>query len=369
MHQTMKINLIQAGILEAPLKVPFVTAVRRVEKMTDVVVRIEGDDGQVGWGSAPPTGKVTGDTVGSILAALSDHIRPTLLGRDTDDLEGCLDSLDGCIVGNTSAKAAVDIALHDLWARSLKQPLWRLLGGSGTSIETDVTVSVGPVPQMIEDAKRALGDGFKTIKTKVGVDPAVDFERLKAIRETVGPDVKIRIDANQGWKPNEAVKLLNRMDAEGLNIELVEQPVKARDLDGLAFVTAHSPIPVVADESCWSAADALAILSGHMADMVNIKLMKCAGFRQARRIISIAQSLDTEVMMGCMLEGKISVAAAVALTSAFCCVTRIDLDGPVLCAEDPVHGGPVFTGGPEIRMSAAPGFGIVDVPGVKWIRQ
>ncbi len=362
----MKITGIKTGVLRTPLKVPFKTAVRTVDEMTDVIVRIDTDCGISGWGSAPPTGKVTGDTVGSIKGAIDEMIRPVMTGVDASDMEQCLDILDASLIRNTSAKAAIDIALHDIWARSVKQPVWRLFGGSGKAVETDVTISVNSPEEMAEDSRRAVKDGFRIIKTKVGIDPEIDFLRLKAIRDAVGSGVKIRIDANQGWKPNEAVRILNRMQDAGFDLELVEQPVKAGDLDGLAHVTANSPVPVAADESCWSARDAMEILRRRAADMVNIKLMKCGGIRNARQIIALSQAMGAEVMIGCMLEGKVSCAAAVHLASAYSCITRVDLDGPVLCSTDPVKGGPVFDGGPRILLTEDPGFGVEEIPGLQW---
>lgn len=362
----MKIAEIRIGVLKTPLKTPFKTSVRSVAEMTDIVVRLETSDGIVGWGSAPPTAKVTGDTEGSIQCAIEGYITPVMRGMDIGDLEACLDALEGSIFHNPSAKAAVDIALHDAWARALGQPAWRLFGGSGRSVRTDVTVSVNLPEEMAADAIRAVADGFDTIKIKVGVDAKVDFERIKAIREAIGYAPKLRIDANQGWKANEAVMALNRMADAGFDIELVEQPVKKEDIAGMEFVTAHSPIPVVADESCWSPSDAIELIHRRAADMVNIKLMKCGGIRGARQIISVAQANGVEVMMGAMLEGKISTAAAAHLTSSFNCVTKVDLDGPALCTIDPVEGGPVFDG-PEIILGNEPGFGVTDVPGVMWL--
>lgn len=361
----MRIVSVETALLETPLITPFKTAVRQVYAMADVLVRVIDSEGNVGWGSAPPTGKVTGDTQGAILGAINEHLRPALIGRNPEDLNDCLDVVESSLIGNTSAKAALDIALHDLWGKILGQPVWKLLGGTGAPIETDVTVSVNSPEEMARAAIRAVEDGFSCIKTKVGVGADVDFKRLEAIRDAVGQNIKIRIDANQGWQPSEAVHILNRMAESGLEIELVEQPVAAHDLKGMAYVTANSPIPIVADEACWSPAQALEILSMRAADSVNIKFMKCGGLRQARRITAIAESLGGHVMIGCMLEGKVSCAAAVHLASASTCINAVDLDGPALCSEDPVVGGPVFDGA-VIHLGTEPGFGIRDVPGVSW---
>lgn len=362
----MKITSIKTAILLSPLKVPFKTAVRSVEAMTDVIVRIDTDGGISGWGSAPPTAKVTGDTIGSITGAINEYIRPLLLGKDADNIEYNLDLLDSSLLRNTSAKAAVDIALHDLWAKSLNEPAWKLFGGNGHEIETDVTISINSPEEMATDAVRAQKDGFRIIKIKVGNNTDIDFLRLKAIRDAVGKDIKLRIDANQGWKPTEAVRILNRFQDAGLDIELVEQPVRSNDIKGLSYVTAHSPIPVVADESCWSPEDAIRLLYEGTVNIVNIKLMKCGGIRSARSIVGIANAVGAEVMMGCMLECKISCAAAIHIASSSSCVTRIDIDGPVLCAEDMIEGGPIFNGGPIISTTSDPGFGIKGIKGINF---
>ena len=170
----------------------------------------------------------------------------------------------------------------------------------------------------------------------------------------------------QAWRPREAVRILAQMAEKGLDIELVEQPVAAADIEGLAYVTRESDVPVLADEAVFSPADALRIMQLHAADMVNIKLMKCGGLYPAQQIIAAAEIYGMECMLGCMLEAKISVNAAVALACAKKIVTRIDLDGPVLCREDPIEGGAQFNE-KDITASTAPGLGIKGVAGLKML--
>ncbi len=356
----MKITEIRLAKLSVPLRVPFKTALRTVERVEDVVIELHTDTGAVGYGEAPPTGVITGDTTGAIVGAMRDHIAKTLIGREVDELETARDALDACVVHNTSAKAAADIALYDLYGQLLRAPVYKLLGGARKRIETDITISVNPPEEMARDAQNAVARGYRCLKTKVGKDAAVDFERLTAIRRAVGPDVLLRIDANQGWSPKEAVRILNRMQAAGLDIELVEQPVKAYDIDGLQYVTERSDVPVLADESVFSPRDALEILTRRAADLINIKLMKCGGIRNALRIASLCEVSGVECMIGCMLEAKISVNAAVHVACARKVITRVDLDGPVLCSEDPVLGGAVFNER-EIAVSDAPGLGVLGV--------
>ncbi|QOV19555.1 dipeptide epimerase [Blautia liquoris] len=362
----MKITDIKIGEISVPLKTPFKTALRTVDSVEDIIVEIHTDSGQIGFGEAPPTGVITGDTKGAIVGALKDHIIKSLVGMDIENFEEIMLRLNSCIVGNHSAKAAVDIALYDLYGQLYHAPLYKMLGGYQKQIITDITISVNSPREMAEDSVDAIKRGFKTLKIKVGKDAAMDLERMKAIRKAVGYDVDLRIDANQGWSPKEAVKVLTDMEDAGLNIEFVEQPVKAHDIEGMKFVTDHVAIPVLADESVFSPQDALSILQQHAADFINIKLMKTGGLYNALKICSIAEVYGVECMIGCMLEAKVSVNAAVHLAAAKSIITKIDLDGPVLCSEDPVVGGSVFDND-RITPSDTPGLGVTKVNGIRYL--
>lgn len=353
----MKITEVKLGKISVPLRVPFKTALRSVSSVEDIVVEVHTDTGAVGYGEAPPTGAITGDTTGAILGALQDHIIKTVVGRDVDDFEELMLALNKCIVGNTSAKAAMDMALWDLYGQLYKIPVYKLLGGSRKEIITDITISVNDPDEMARDAVDAVRRGYDTLKIKVGAHPELDVARLTAVRQAIGSDTRIRIDANQGWEPKQAVRLLNQMQEKGLDIEFVEQPVKAHDIDGLKYVTERSYVPVLADESVFSPEDAVRIMQTRAADLVNIKLMKCGGLYNALKIVSAAEVYGVECMIGCMLEAKISVNAAVHLACAKKIITKIDLDGPVLCSEDPILGGAVFDE-QRITVSDEPGLGI-----------
>ena len=353
----MKITKVRLGRIRVPLRTPFKTALRSVSSVEDVIVEIHTDCGAVGYGEAPPTGAITGDTTGAIVGAIQDHIAKTILGRDVDEFEPLLQSVQKCIVGNSSAKAAVDMALWDLYGQLYHIPVYKLLGGGRKQIVTDITISVNDPDTMVRDALKAVDRGYDCLKMKVGVNPELDVARLAAVRNAVGKDIVIRIDANQAWTPKQAVKLLNRMQEQGLDIELVEQPVPAHDFAGLKYVTERSYVPVLADEAVFSPENAMTILQMGAADLINIKLMKCGGIYNALKIASAAEVFGVECMIGCMLEAKISVNAAVHLACAKNVITRVDLDGPVLCSEDPVLGGAVFDE-KHITVSDEPGLGI-----------
>ena len=362
----MKITGVRLGKISVPLRVPFKTALRSVSSVEDVIVEVYTDTGAVGYGEAPPTGAITGDTTGAILGALQDHIIKTVVGRDVDEFEDLMQALNKCIVGNTSAKAAMDMALWDLYGQLYQIPVYKLMGGSRKEIITDITISVNDPEEMARDAVDAVRRGYDTLKIKVGAHPELDVARLTAVRQAIGNDTRIRIDANQGWEPKQAVRLLNQMQEKGLDIEFVEQPVKAHDIDGLKYVTERSYVPVLADESVFSPEDAVRIMQTGAADLVNIKLMKCGGLYNALKIVSAAEVYGVECMIGCMLEAKISVNAAVHLACAKKIITKIDLDGPVLCSEDPILGGAVFDE-QRITVSDEPGLGIKGVEKITYL--
>lgn len=362
----MKITNIRIGEISVPLKTPFKTALRTVNSVEDVIVEIHTDTGNIGYGEAPPTGVITGDTKGAIIGAIQDHIKKSIIGMDIENFEDIMLKLDKSLIKNNSAKAAVDIALYDLYGQLYNAPLYKLLGGHREEIITDVTISVNDPEEMAKDSLNAIKKGFKTLKIKVGKDASMDLERMKSIRNAVGYNINLRIDANQGWKPKEAVKALRKMEDAGLDIEFVEQPVEAHDIDGLKYVTDNVSIPVLADESVFSPQDALKILQTRAADFINIKLMKTGGLHNALKICSIAEVYGVECMIGCMLEAKVSVNAAVHLAAAKSIITKIDLDGPVLCSEDPVVGGSIFEEY-KITLNNEPGLGIKKVNGIKYL--
>ncbi|MBU5312952.1 dipeptide epimerase [Tissierella carlieri] len=338
----MKIKEIQVGQISVPLKKPFKTALRTVDRIEDVVVKIITDTGHIGYGEAAPTAVITGDTKGSIKCAIEDFIAPQIIGLEIENIEEIMNRIDRSLIKNTSAKAAVDIAIYDLFGQLHKSPLYKLLGGYKKEIISDLTISVNDPEEMAQDSIEAVKRGYKTLKIKVGLDSQMDIKRIQAIRDAVGYNVDLRLDANQGWKPKEAVMLLRKMEEKGFDIELVEQPVSANDLEGLKYVTQNVNTPILADESVFSPSDAVKIIQNRAADLINIKLMKTGGIHNALKICSVAEIYGVECMIGCMLESKLSVSAAVHLAASKSIITKIDLDGPGLCKEDPVEGGPKF---------------------------
>ncbi|HKN78838.1 MAG TPA: dipeptide epimerase, partial [Lysobacter sp.] len=266
---------------------------------------------------------------------------------------------------NTSAKAAVEIALYDLFGQMFDAPLYKVLGGGDPVITTDITISVDTIDKMVADSISAVDRGFDSLKIKVGKEIGVDIERTKAIHAAVADRALLRLDANQGWTAKQAVHAIHALEDAGIQLELVEQPVKAHDLEGLRYVTERVTTPIMADESVFGPAQVIELIRMRAADIINIKLMKTGGLSNAIKIADIASLHGIDCMIGCMLESSISVAAAVHLAVAKAdAITKVDLDGPSLSQFNPVEGGVIFNES-EISITDAPGLGIRQIRGLE----
>jgi len=361
----MKITQIRFGMLRVPLKTPFKTALRTVEAIEDIIVCVHTDTGHIGYGEAPATAVITGDTHGSMIEAIRKFIAPRLIGQEIANLNHITQLIQTALEKNTSAKAAVEIAVYDLFGQLYGVPLYKMLGGGDPVITTDITISVDYIEKMVADSLSAVDRGFESLKIKVGKDIGVDIERVKAIYAAVEGRALLRLDANQGWTAKQAVHAINMLEDAGVRLELVEQPVKAQDLDGMKYVTERVHTPIMADESVFGPKEVIDLIRMRAADIINIKLMKTGGLSNAIRIADIAALYEVECMIGCMLESSISVAAAVHLAVAKSnAITKVDLDGPSLSAFNPVDGGVNFNES-EISVTDAPGLGIREIRGLE----
>ena len=377
----VRLRQIRAHAHASRLLRPFVTAQRRTEAVAYVVVDVELDDGARGQGSAAETVAVTGESAETILAAVNGPIAAALT-----DAEGTPDELaslarqavDGGTGGTgaarsggagaartahtSSARSAVDVAVHDALARSLGVPLVELLGADrgvrldrDAALASDMTVSLEDPATMAQRARQAVADGYSILKIKLGRDPEADRERLAAVAEAA-PGVRLRIDANQGWTPEQAVRVLESFAADGLPIDLVEQPVAREDLAGMARVRAASPVPIMADESVWGADDARRIVEAGAADMLNIKLAKTGSLGEALAVADVAAEAGLACMVGAMMEPRIGIAAGAHLAFAHPAVTMVDLDPPAWFASPLPAGG--FCDDGQLRLTGGPGLGL-----------
>jgi len=357
----LKILQIETFRVAVPLIKPFKTALRTVEVAESIIVSLTCDNGIVGWGEAPPTHVITGESLLSIESAIQQIFKPFLIGKEIQNHEAIFQGLQTILVGNTSAKAAVDMAVHDCLSQHCGLPLYQFLGGYRDSIDTDFTVSVNSPTEMGLDGASYVNQGFTTLKVKVGKDDiTTDLERIKEIRRQVGNDIKIRLDANQGWSPKEAIQVIHKMEDMDLQIELIEQPVKADDIEGLKRVTNSVDTLIMADESVFTPKQAFEVIQTRSADLINIKLMKSGGIYQAKKICQLAELSGMECMVGSMIETKLGITAAAHFAASKKNITRYDFDAPLMLAKDIINGGITYNGR-TITFSKQSGLGIQSI--------
>ena len=348
MRKTKKITAIKVYKYDLSLKEPFKIAIGTIHAAKNVLVKIYYDE-LIGIGEGAPTPLITGDDQDGCLAFI-DSIIPALIGEELN-LQ-VLEEKINYFQGAPSAKAALDIALHDLVAKRFSEPLYKILGGYRKEIETDITIGVG-TPEMVErKALEAISKGFKVIKIKAEGNLNADLERVEILNEL---GVKIRVDANQGFTPKDALKFIRKVS--NFNVEFIEQPVASWNIDALKYVRENSDIPIIADESVHSVRDALMVVKCNAVDGINIKLMKCGGISEAIKIIHVAESAGIPCMIGCMLESRISISAAAHLALAFRNIEYVDLDSHLFLKEDPVIGGMKIKNG-KIQLPDRPGLGV-----------
>ncbi len=360
----MKITGIKFAKLSVPLITPFKTSMRSVDHVQDIVVMVTTSSGNIGYGSATSTPVITGDTHASLIAGIDTLIRPKILGMEIENLNGIVQIIQSSMVGNYSAKAAIESAIYDLWGQLYKAPLYKLLGGGNGQLSTDVTISVDAIDKMVSDSMLAISQGFDILKIKIGTDLYEDIERVKEIYRATQGKALLRLDVNQGWSAKETVFAIQKLEQAGVELELIEQPVKAHDFAGMKYISERVITPLMADESAFSAKDVITLIQTGAADIINIKLVKTGGISNAIRIADIAAIHNVECMIGCMLEGSVGISAAAHLAAAKSdIITKIDLDGPALGQYNPVVGG-LTCEHAKIVLNETPGLGIERVDGL-----
>jgi len=365
--------------LSTPLLRPFITAVRRADTLDSIVVEVRDDSGASGWGEAPTSWRVTGESPVSVVAAIEQVLAPAVTGLPVDDPSAVSAVLAGALVGNSSARMAVECAAYDLAAQHAGQPLWRYLGGASGDVSTDMTLSVeSDAAALIGAAREHVAAGFGVLKVKIGA-AGPDAALLAQLRAAVGDGVVLRVDANQAWSVEQAIATARTCAELGLGLEFIEQPVHRDDVRGLVGVARRSPIPVLADESVWTARQLRELLAvardagrdgtrdaSHGIGAVNIKLAKAGGLCEALEIARIARENGLGVVVGCMLESHVGIAAAAALAAAVAtpgpdgAPRAQDLDGGLWLRQSPVEGGIAYDG-ERIIVPEAPGLGITGI--------
>jgi L-alanine-DL-glutamate epimerase-like enolase superfamily enzyme len=312
-----------------------------------VWIRVDDGDGNEGWGEASVTTPYYGETADTAMAILPSlaAVVEDAAGGDPFALERIERAVASSIGANPATRTGISSALHDLVGKRLGVPLWKMWGLEPAAALSSFTIGIDEIDTMRERVREAAA--YPILKIKVGTSR--DEAILRMIREEA-PDKVIRVDANTAWTVKQALAALPMLEEYG--VELIEQPVAPDDLEGLRTITASSTIPVVADESCKSSSD-IARLVG-VVDVINIKLAKCGSLREAIRMIHTARSHRMQVMLGCMIESTLGIAAAIQLAPL---VDYIDLDGAALLASDPFTGPGIDASG-RITFNQAAGLGV-----------
>jgi len=344
-----KIDIFKINI---PLSRPYRVSYAYFENADNLIVRIHTESGVYGIGECVPGTKVTGDTQQSSFE-ICQFIAKNLIGKDPLAINERMSELNGYLDYNSASKSAFDMALYDLSAKVAGLPLYAFLGGENRTIITDNTIGIGDPKVMAQAAAQYVEQGFSAVKVKLGTNKDDDVERVKLIRQAIGDNISIRIDANQGWDVTTAIQTLKAL--EPYNVQYCEEPVICWDSDGLKRVRANSLIPIMADESIHDHHDAFRLAKNEACDYFNIKLAK-AGIHSALKINAVGESAGIKCMVGCMDETRLAISAAAHLVSARPNIIFADLDSPLSLSQDPVQGGIVYEG-ENIIIPDTPGHG------------
>ncbi len=351
----MKITAIELYSIHLPLHVPFVVSYHTYNYMPSVIVKMETDEGIIGYGEGVADEHVTGESNESVFHILKHTLAPVLIGKNPMEIEKIHDLMNKSIYGSPTAKAAIDIACFDIMGKKLNQPVYQLIGGRYHD-EFPIThvLSIAEPEEMATEAAEMIKKGYRSFKMKVGTDVRKDVKRISAVRAEVGEDIAIRVDVNQGWK-NSATTLVALNQLQDCDLDWIEQPVVADDLNGMVEIKAKTTIPLMIDEGLKGQREMLEIIQKNAAHKVNIKLMKCGGIYPAVKLAHQAELGGLECQIGSMVESSIGSAAGFHAAFSKKVITSVELTGPLKFSKDV---GNLHYDVPFIRLSEKPGLGI-----------
>jgi len=349
------ISQVEIYKLRIPLIEPFITSLAYETHVENVIVVIRTENGTTGSGECSPYMPVNGESIDTCFI-VGQYFAKLLKGKNALALKEMLSAMDKLIYGNTSIKSAFDIALHDIIGKHKDVPLYKLYGGKNNKeLVTDYTVSLDSAEKMAADALKIKNQGYPAIKVKLGESTKKDVERIKMIRDAVGDDIPVRIDANQGWTVKEAIETLKELDE--YDIEHCEEPIAKWNFMRLRKVKKNSPIPIMADESCGDAHDAERLLKLKACDMFNIKVGKAGGVFNAYEIVKLGDKAKMHMQVGAFLESRLGMTASAHLALCSYHIVHCDFDTPLMFSEDIVSGGLTYHANGVMKVPDAPGLG------------
>lgn len=351
----MKITAIHLYAIHLPLHVPFVISYHTYNYMPSIIVKIETDEGITGYGEAVADEHVTGESWEGTFQVIKNTLAPVVMGQNPMQIEKIHDLMNNAIYSAPTAKAAIDIACFDIVGKKIQQPVYQLIGGRYHD-EFPIThvLSILEPKEMADEAASQVEKGYQSFKMKVGTNVKQDVKRIQAVRARVGEDIAIRVDVNQGWK-NSATTLAALNHLQDCNLDWIEQPVMADDVDGMAEIKTKSFIPLMIDEGLKGTREMLEIIQKRAADKVNIKLMKCGGIYPAVKLAHQAELAGFDCQIGSMIESSIGSAAGYHVAFSKKNITSVELTGPLKFSKDI---GNLAYDVPFIRLTEKPGLGI-----------
>lgn len=353
--EELKITSVELYKSRIKLKEPFIISLGPLTHAENVIVIIKTNKDISGVGECSPFMTINGESMDTCIV-VGQYLAEILKGKNPLDIAECSRAMNSVIYANSSIKSAFDMALYDIAARQANMPLYLFLGGQNNKIlVTDYTISFDTPLKMAADAIKIKANGFQVIKVKLGGTKEQDIERIRSIREAVGMDIPVRIDANQGWNKETALDILFAL--KEFNIQHCEEPIPRWDFMNLPSIKKQSPIPIMADESCSDEHDAQRLLDIDACDYFNVKLGKSAGIYGAKKIIALAEENNIKIQIGGFLESRLGFTAAAHLALTSDVIIHCDFDTPLMFEEDPVAGGITYNNSGEISVPESPGLG------------
>jgi len=351
----MQIKKVDIHLIDLPLKEPFIISYASYDAIPAIIVKVHTDAGVVGYGESIPDEHVTGESVYTVFQALKHDLVPAILGEDPRNIQLIHEKMNQALVYNGAAKAAIDIACYDILGKVSHLPIYSLLGGRKEEpLMIPRVLSILEPEVLAKQATEALAEGYQEIKMKLGIDHEKDIERVKAVREAVGPEVLIRADINQGWGRVQLTKqMIKRL--EPYHLSWIEQPIHLMDTALFRLIKEQSTTPLMADESLIHREDLRTLIEHRSVDYINIKLMKTGGIYPAYQLATQAELFGIHCQIGSMVESSIASAAGFHVALSKKNIVSTEISGPTRFTTDT---GDLTYDLPHVQITDEPGLGI-----------